>query len=174
VTTEAVLRRARVADAPAVAEAHIASWRHAYAGLVPQSLLDGLSVPEGTERWLTRLEQADPTVRRIVVAEVDGAVTGFAAVGTSRDEDAPATAGELSAIYLQPEVMGRGIGHLLHERALDELRELGRTEARLWVLTTNIPTRRFYERHLWMHDDVGLVVVKDGFSLDATRYRRRL
>jgi L-amino acid N-acyltransferase YncA len=172
--TAALLRRARVDDAAAVAEAHIASWRHTYAGLVPQSLLDGLSVPEGTQRWSTRLEQADPTVRRILVAEVDGAVKGFASVGHSRDEDPPATTGELSAIYLHPEVMGRGIGHRLHERALDELRELGRTEARLWVLATNIATRRFYEQHDWTHDDVRLVVVKDGFPLDATRYRRRL
>lgn len=168
------LRRARVDDAAAVAEAHIASWRHAYVGLVPQSLLDGLSVPEGTERWSTRIEQADPTARRFVVAEVDGAVRGFASVGNSRDEDAPATTGELSAIYLHPDVMGHGIGHRLHERALDELRVLRRSEARLWVLATNSATRRFYERHLWTHDDVGLVVVKAGFPLDATRYRRRL
>jgi L-amino acid N-acyltransferase YncA len=173
-TAAALLRQARVDDAAAVAEAHIASWRHAYAGLVPQSLLDGLSVPEVTQRWSTRLEQADPTVRRILVAEVDGAVKGFASVGHSRDEDAPATAGELSAIYLHPEVMGRGIGHQLHERALDELRELARTEAWLWVLATNTATRRFYEQHGWTHDDVGLVVVKDGFPLDATRYRRQL
>ena len=173
-TVALVLRPARVDDAAAVAVAHIASWRHAYAGLVPQSLLDGLSVREGTERWSTRIEQADPATRRILVAEVDGAVKGFAAMGNSRDEDAPATTGELSAIYLHPEVMGRGLGHRLHERALDELRGLGHTEARLWVLATNTATRRFYERHLWTHDDVGLVVVKEGFPLDATRYRRRL
>ena len=42
------------------------------------------------------------------------------------------------------------------------------------MLATNTATRRFYERHLWTHDDVGLVVVKEGFPLDATRYRRRL
>jgi GNAT superfamily N-acetyltransferase len=70
--------------------------------------------------------------------------------------------------------MGRGIGHRLHERALDELLDLGRTEARLWVLATNTATRHFYEAHSWTHDDVGLVVVKEGFALDATRYRRRL
>lgn len=173
-TAAAVLRRARHDDAAAVAEAHIQSWRHAYAGLVPQSLLDGLSVPEGTERWSTRIEQADPTVRRILIAEVEGVVRGFASVGSSRDEDAGPTSGELSAIYLHPDVMGHGLGHQLHERALDELQDLGRIDARLWVLASNTPTRRFYEAHSWTHDDVGLVVVKDGFPLDTTRYRRRL
>lgn len=173
-TAALVLRPARVDDARAVAVAHIGSWRHAYAGLVPQPLLDGLSLREGTERWSTRIEQADPATRRILVAEVDGTVMGFASVGDSRDKDAPATTGELSAIYLHPEVMGQGVGHRLHECALDELRDLGHTEARLWVLASNTATRRFYERHFWTHDDVGLVVVKEGFPLDATRYRRRL
>ena len=79
--TDVVLRSARIEDAVAVAEAHIASWRHAYAGLLPQPLLDGLSVADATERWSTRIEGADPSRRRILVALVAGVVRGFASVG---------------------------------------------------------------------------------------------
>jgi GNAT superfamily N-acetyltransferase len=174
VTAPAVVRPARVEDAAAVANVHIASWRHAYVGLVPQSLLDGLSVTEGTERWSERIEGADPSRRRILVSVVDDAVRGFAAVGQSRDEDAPETTGELSAIYLHPLVIGRGVGHLLHERAIDQMRDLGKTDGRLWVLSTNVATRRFYERHGWIHDEVDQVILKDGVDLYATRYVRRL
>jgi L-amino acid N-acyltransferase YncA len=172
--TDVVVRPARIEDAAAIAEAHIESWRHAYQGLVPQPLLDGLVVAEGTQRWSTRIEGADPSHRRILVAEVDGVVRGFASVGSSRDEDAPATTGELSAIYLHPAVMGRGVGHLLHERALEELRDLGKTDARLWVLASNLATRRFYEQHGWTHDEVDRVILKDDVALQATRYGRPL
>lgn len=173
-TADVVVRSARAMDAAAVAEVHVASWRHAYRGLVPQSLLDGLSVEDGTERWSERIRWADPALRRILVAVVDGDVRGFATVGGSRDDDAPPATGELSAIYLHPVVMGRGLGHRLHERAMAELRDLGRTEARLWVLAANVETRRFYERHGWTADGVDQVIVKDGVDLAATRYSRPL
>ena len=64
-------------------------------------------------------------------------------MGNSRDEDAPATTGELSGDLTAPRGDGPGLVARLHERALDELRGLGHTEARLWVLATNTATRRF-------------------------------
>lgn len=38
-------------DAPLVARLHVGGWRDGYAGLLPQSYLDSLSIAERTERW---------------------------------------------------------------------------------------------------------------------------
>jgi len=46
-----VVRRAEPRDAPAVARVHVASWRQAYRGLLPQEYLDSLSVEARTTTW---------------------------------------------------------------------------------------------------------------------------
>jgi hypothetical protein len=53
-----VVRRAEPQDAPAVARVHVASWRQAYRGLLPQEYLDSLSIEARTTTW------AKPSVGR--------------------------------------------------------------------------------------------------------------
>jgi hypothetical protein len=45
------LRRARQYDARNIAEVHVRAWRGAYKGLVPDEILDGLSVEERERSW---------------------------------------------------------------------------------------------------------------------------
>ena len=49
------LRDATAADAHALATVHVASWRAAYRGLMPDEVLAGLSVPEREQLWSDRL-----------------------------------------------------------------------------------------------------------------------
>ncbi|HZB44911.1 MAG TPA: hypothetical protein VE360_06695, partial [Pyrinomonadaceae bacterium] len=44
-------REATVADCAAVAEVHVRSWRESFAGIVPQSFLDGMSVERRAEAF---------------------------------------------------------------------------------------------------------------------------
>ena len=48
------VRDATVDDARAIAEVHVASWRWAYRGQLPDDLLDGLSVDDPTAVELVR------------------------------------------------------------------------------------------------------------------------
>ena len=57
--------------------------------------------------------------------------------------------GRLRTLYVLPEQQGTGIGSDLHDFALVRLADLGWTEARLWTLTENHVSRRFYERRGW-------------------------
>jgi hypothetical protein len=74
-------------------------------GLVPDSLLAGLSVETAVGQWSNRMGSPPPD-RRILVAEVDRVVVAFAVVAASRDEDAAREAGELTAMYAKPQVWG--------------------------------------------------------------------
>ena len=171
--TDVIVRRAVPGDAEDIGRVHVGSWRAAYAGLVPDSLLAGLSVETAVGRWSERLRSTAPG-RRILVAEVDGIVVGFAVVTASRDDDSAPETGELVAIYAEPRVWGQGVGPALHEVALQQLRDLGVSSATLWVLTTNERARRFYERYGWGLGGADKEVVKDGVPLPATQYRRDL
>jgi GNAT superfamily N-acetyltransferase len=171
--TDVLVRRAVMDDAEDIGRIHVGSWRAAYAGLVSDSLLAGLSVETAVGRWSERLGSATPG-RRILVAEVDDVVVAFAVVAASRDDDAAPASGKLMAIYAEPRVWSQGVGGALHEAALQQLRDLGVRSATLWVLTTNERARRFYERHGWALGGEDKEVVKDGVPLPATQYRRDL
>lgn len=90
------------------------------------------------------------------VAEHDGRVAGFVAVGPARDPDADAATGELYAIYVDPPAQGAGLGGRLHDRALECLAALGFTSATLWVFEQNGLARSFYGSRGWTAEPSGV------------------
>lgn len=49
----------------------------------------------------------------------------------------------IDQLYVEPDLLGRGIGTLLLRQAFEHTRG----PARLWCFQSNAPARRFYERH---------------------------
>jgi GNAT superfamily N-acetyltransferase len=146
-----LVRAARTEDARPVAEVHVASWRHAYRGLLPDGYLERQSVDDREAMWLGVF--ADPDAKRgAFVAEVDGRIVGFASFAPSRDEDVPERTGEIPAVYVDPSVLGTGVGRELFDAATVALRDAGFAKATLWVLGTNALARRFYEMAGWGWD----------------------
>ena len=166
------LRDATPADAFALATVHVASWRAAYRGLMPDEVLAALSVPERERFWSDRLTTPDPRTS-VVVAIAARRVVGFAAAGPPLvpTDRADSTLGDLYALYLDPDRWGRGIGTPLHAAALDRLATHGFTHAGLWVLDGNLRALRFYHRHGWT--DTGRTQIDRG-PQDIELHERRL
>ena len=129
-------------DADAIERVRTDTWRDAYRGLLPDSLLDGLGYDATRRRALVA---ALPPHQFVLVAEDDGTVVAYCIGGPSRSADDP-FAGEVYAIYVLPEHHGRGIGRALLEAAAKELADRGFGSMIIWVLRENAPSRRFYER----------------------------
>lgn len=164
-----MVREARLEDAGAIAGVRRRGWQAAYAHVFPADALAGMPVDGDRDFWAGRLEHALPRAA-VVVGEVGGKVAGFASVGPARGEDA----GELYAIYVDPESWGEGLGQALIAAAEDRLAEAGFAEAILWVLDDNPRARRFYEAAGWQPD--GGTKQDTFFSVEVTelRYRKRL
>ncbi len=168
-TGDPLVRLATPADAEAIATVHVASWRAAYGGIVPQPILDRLSVDRRAARWReTIAAEAD---ERVWIVEAGGQVRGFASTGPSRDTDLPAGAAEVYAIYVDPGSWSGGLGRLLFSRAVAELDEHGCEPIVLWVLTANDRGRGFYEAMGWRPDGAGRPIDFDGSPVDEVRYR---
>ncbi|HEX5147693.1 MAG TPA: GNAT family N-acetyltransferase [Candidatus Limnocylindrales bacterium] len=153
---------------------HVRSWRAAYRGIVPDAILDGMSIEGRRDSWARVIAQAmdEPTREvRIWVVEGAGQVLGLAATGPSRDLDTSPGTGELRAIYLAPEAWSRGLGSALLARAVDDLRERRFAPLILWVLEANLRGRRFYERAGWHPDGARKAIDFDGVPVDEIRYR---
>ncbi|MFI9596947.1 GNAT family N-acetyltransferase [Nonomuraea sp. NPDC052265] len=169
------IRKATQADAWAIAEVHVRSWRAAYRGLVPQAHLDGLDAAARRPAWERWLAGTAWPREGTLVAEAGGRVVGFASVLPSRDDDEDgASVAEVATIYLTPESWGRGIGRALMDAALAALTGAGYQEAVLWVLDSNVRARRFYEAAGWHDDGVAKDDGSRGFTITEVRYRRSL
>jgi GNAT superfamily N-acetyltransferase len=168
------VRPAEPEDALGIARVHVAGWQAGYAGLLPQGYLDGLSVEGRRQRWAAILSDPDPRALAMLVADRDGDVACFATVGRSRDDGADAGVGELWGIYVHPRHWGTGVGHALHERAIQALQAADLTTATLWVLHGNDRAAGFYRRHGWVVDGATKTDWRDDVRLDEVRYRLRL
>jgi GNAT superfamily N-acetyltransferase len=164
-----LIRTARPDDARAVAEVHVASWRHAYRGLLPDDYLERLSVDDRGAMWRGAFDDPDPASGAFV-AEIDGRVVGFASFDPSRDEDVPERTGEVPAIYVDPTVLGTGVGRELFEAATIALRDAGFARATLWVLEANALARRFYEKAGWAWDGAVSTHLFDCANEPVVRY----
>jgi ribosomal protein S18 acetylase RimI-like enzyme len=167
------VRPATLEDAPGMARSHVASWRAAYAHLVPAEVLAGLSESDRATRWVEILTRA---TRGNLVAATDREIAGFVSFGPSRDDDARGTrTGELYAIYLHPDWWGRGLGRRLWRAAHQGLLVEEYDAFTLWVLEGNARARAFYER-LGMSLDESTTADAHlfGLTLSEVRYRRTL
>jgi len=158
-------------DATAVAEVSVAAWRVAYAGVMPHEYLDARD-PARLAEGMRRAWEDPERTERVLVAEQEGRVVGFAVHGP--DRDGPASTGELVAINVHPDVFGTGVGTRLLAAAKEELRGAGFARAVLWVVPANARARRFYVREGWTHDGVDRSTTLQGITIDVTRYSREL
>lgn len=143
---DAGVRPARPRDLPAVGRIQAATWRQAYANVLPSDLLDRLE-PAGFERsW--RASLAEPPSRRhhLLVATAGAHVVGFTAVGPSQDADAEADDGEVLVLAVDPARRGQGHGSRLLNAASDTLRGDGFGQVRLWLGVGDEDTRAFLGR----------------------------
>jgi ribosomal protein S18 acetylase RimI-like enzyme len=143
------LRPARPADAPGIARVHVETWRNAYAGLVPEAYLVGMTEARQTALWSAVIGRAggrEAPREEVLVAETDGGraaarIVGFGSCGPSRD---PAFAGEIYTLYVAGDWQGRGVGRALLGGLFERLRRARLKDAVIWVLSGN-PSRFFYE-----------------------------
>jgi L-amino acid N-acyltransferase YncA len=172
--TDPTVRLARPDDAEAIADAHVRGWLTTYRGLVPDSVLDALSVERRTTFWRDTImtETTSETSARTWVVEEGGQVRGFASTGEVRDQpDGLRGAGEVFAIYLAPEARGRGLGRALFGHVVDDLRGRGFDPVVVWVFEANGDTRRFYEAAGFELDGARQPVDFGEASLPEIRYR---
>ena len=165
------LRPAIPSDAKSIAEVNVASWKCAYRGLLPDTVLDNLSTAKKATRLKTRI--CEPTIQ-VFVLEQNNAIIGFVNFGASRDSDADQErVAEIYAVYLEPREWRKGHGSALVAAAIASLQERGYTEVTLWALYNNERAFKFYQAVGFETDGATKVETRaDGTELHEVRFRR--
>lgn len=123
--TDLSLRPATPADAPAMADLHVAC-REANVGSMPPMV----HTRETTHRWMQRRLDGESTGW---VAEAGGRLVGYLVLTGDWVDD----------LFVAPDATGHGMGAALLDLAKSEQP----TGFCLWVFETNEGARRFYRRH---------------------------
>lgn len=147
------IRIATADSVDAIATLHVASWKSAYRGILPDAVLDRLNTDDRIRDWTDWLATPDAVT---FVASEQRALVGFSRVlpGYTGFDPAPRS-GEISHLYVDPASQRKGVGGALLRHSLEHVRERGFASGVLWVLEKNYRARAFYERA--------------GFRLDGAR-----
>ncbi len=135
-------REATVADALAVAKVHVQSWRESFAGIVPQTYLDKMSV-ENRTKVFEKGFALDSYKMFVAETEANG-IVGFADFGKARDNHDKFEA-ELYAIYLLRDFQRKGIGSKLFDLVVQSVVADGINSLSLIALEVS-PYKSFYEK----------------------------
>jgi ribosomal protein S18 acetylase RimI-like enzyme len=161
------LRRARLSDAAAIGAVHVAAWRSAYPGLLPEAYLAGMSAARQARYYESAI--ASGAVVLVAAPESGGPrLVGFTTAGMGRRRplprdltggqfltpprkmlDSPQPAdhlgdGEIETLYVLDDWRDQGVGRRLMRAAAKELAGKGCRSVYLWVLRDN-PSRFFYQ-----------------------------
>lgn len=139
-TITAETRRAKPEDAIAISQVHEASWKNAYAGMVPYSALSRMIHRRDVNWWANAIRKST----LVLVIEMDNQIVGYATLGANRVSTFPHE-GEVYEIYLLPEYQGVGLGSKLFADAVNELKRRSYKGIVVWVLSDNDPAISFYE-----------------------------
>lgn len=140
----AVIRSATPEDAEAIGRMHWASWREAYAHLLPEGFWTEEAEARRIENWRRNLA-GTPTDVTLRIAVQGPEVVGFASAGPSRPNEtagAPVRDRELWALYVRASEYGSGLASNLLTAVLPE-----HVPAELWVFEANPRARAFYAKH---------------------------
>ena len=154
------VRAARAADASGLARVQVASWRSAFAGLVPDAVIAELTSEEAVsqfaERWREAISAPPTSKHRVHVAvEKPGEpeILGFAAAGPATDEDLwPGTDGELYELHVIPSVAAEGHDQRLLHAVADTFAEDGFSTGYTWALAGDEARVEFLEAAGWAPD----------------------
>ncbi|MDH3596426.1 MAG: GNAT family N-acetyltransferase [Rhodospirillales bacterium] len=139
------VREARAEDATGIARVHVETWRAAYAGLVPDTYLVGMSEQGQALVWQRLLSsRGRESVLVAEAATADGRqLVGFGSFGRARRGALPYK-GEIYTLYVAGDWQGRGLGRRLLAGMFQAMALGGLPDTFLWVLSSN-PSRFFYE-----------------------------
>jgi len=158
ITMNVYIREMNADDIDKVRELYILGWQNAFKGIVPQDYLDNMNL----EGWAPPLDGA-------YILTNGTEILGTSSISPARDASLEGW-GEIISIYILPELIGLGYGHILFEAVKEKLLKLGYDQIYLTVFEDNMRARKFYEKHhfSWNRERIPLNV--GGKDLIELRY----
>lgn len=150
------VRLARPDDVGEIARIQVETWRTAYASILPQPVLDGLSAEQAHDAWAAAVLTPPSARHHVLVALEQQWTVGFAALGPADDlepdDPSPQTTLAIGPMLVEPRWGRRGHGSRLLAAAVDHARADGMTRAVTWIPEQDTASREFFISAGWAPD----------------------
>jgi GNAT superfamily N-acetyltransferase len=172
------VRPARAADAAEIGRIQVDTWRVAYADILPQPVLDGLTAEAAAQAWSAAIS-APPSPQHHVLVAVEGErVVGFVAFGPAADLEAddplPASTVGIAPLLVEPRWGRRGHGSRLLAATVDHARADAKTRAIVWVPEEDRVSRDFLQSAGWAPDGLARALDTGAGELREVRFHTAL
>jgi len=163
------VRTATPEDVSAISEITVRGWQVAFRGLFPDEYLDALDPRDRDAAFAERLKNG---LLHYAAVALEDEVVGFVGLRPPDDEGLdPIRVHEIWGLYVEPELIGTGVGRVLMDHALAHLRTGSWEQAILWTLKDVDRTCRFYEAAGWYRDGEEKVwEIPEGNPVTLVRY----
>lgn len=166
-----MIRLATRDDIDALAGVGSRAYGATYPGIVPDKVLAEWMGNTAASWQKAFAEQGPDSPWRPWVAERGGDIIGYATTTPGKDWwlPPPDGAGELTNLYLDPGVIGSGVGSALYDHAVADLRARAFNPFVVWAFRDNQRAVRFYEgkglaidipAHDWVLGDIPCPIVR--------------
>jgi ribosomal protein S18 acetylase RimI-like enzyme len=139
-SSQCVIRRGRLGDAPVLSEIFRATWGQAYRGIIPHLHLESMIRRRNTEWWQATIRSG----QAVLTMQVGAETAGYATLGTARLRGEQE--GEIYELYVLPTHQGLGFGEHLFEACRHHLDTQRLRGLLVWALADNTPAMDFYWR----------------------------
>ncbi len=150
------IEKACYEDAKVLADIMIESWHAAFVGIMSEEMVKECTVPENTENMMKEILQLEKGT--FYVGELNGIPCGELFWCPGEEENSA----EILALHSIKESWGTGLGKALVERAVNDIKETGKSTIYLWAFKENKRGRRFYEKCGFFHNGEERVSDFDG------------
>lgn len=142
------IRPATEDDIPAIARIHVPAKQKAYAGAVDADYLQSKTFEEYEGVWTRYMAAEDATQYLAFVDDQPAGVISFGRLrtpppGTSRIR--PLYAAEIFGIHVHPDHWKKGVGRVLMQQAVNDLKDQKLRSLCLWVIKGNDNAIGFYD-----------------------------
>lgn len=139
-----VIRKMEVEDAEGIVDVAEKTWRTAFTGILSEATLK--EKEEKRDERIANWRTAPTTEGEIVfVAELDGKIVGFIEGGLQAEDKKYRTSAEIGNLYVLKEYQKFGVGKLLFNTMLEELKLRGCKNVILYVIEKN-NAKDFYKK----------------------------
>ena len=110
----------------------------------------------------------------LVVVDEDDAPVGWVCFGPYRGETDARAPGEIYALYIEPTLIGQGVGRTLLDAVHQHVAARQFATLQLWVLRDNSRARKFYAAAGYAADGAVDSDMYGDTAVQELRYRRRI
>lgn len=150
---------------------HSISWKKAYRGIIPDTIIDDFTQEK---RAAIFSDVVDTHPEEYYLFKVNGVPAGIASLSKSHEDNAPNYIGEIYSIYFHPNFWETSATQKGLEFCIERLKSLGYKQITIWVLKDNIRACRFYEKNGFAIDEGFEQKIQIGKTLTEIRYSKKV